>query len=370
MPSDPSMRSGQAERTTLTPATALAPCMAATAERRARYRAAVSIAAEQIAGWLDAHRARRGDAADAALASLGEFARGRIDGARFAALVGGPATMAPEHVAFAERAETVLHELLARGDAAFACDLPVGGDLRHAVHDALEEAGRAFGAALAFQAARTGAYDPEAHDACLDAFPFARWNRAERLIAPPLVVSLDGADLHADALAGFLDGQVKFVLVVRGPVTPAPLVRLVTPGTFVAQTTDEAELARAVAFDGPAVVAVVPETAARFVHDPAAGRTLADRLRVTWLPTDAPRAAVGGRSAAQQREELAQLATLADLAPPAAATAITTPRAADAPLPAAESVASPAADDDAAVGALAAWLLAQAGLPAGGAVRP
>jgi hypothetical protein len=346
MPSDPSLRSGQAERTSR--------ALAATAELRARYRGAVAAAAEQIGAYLDACRARSGDVAEGALTELGAFARGRIDAGRLAAVIGGRRAVAPEMAGLAERAEAVLRELLARGDALFTYDLPSGGDLRHAVHDALEEAGRAFGAALVFQAVKTGVYRAEQHEGLLDTFPFARWNRTERLLAPPLVVSLDGADLHADTLAEFLDGQQKIVLVVRGPATPAPLVRLLTPGVFVAQTQDAAELARAAAFAGPAVAALVPEAAARFVHDPGAGRTLGERLAVAWLPPDVPRAPVGGRSVAQQREELAQLAALAELA--AAPVAAPPPPAAVMPTPPV---------DEAAVNDLTTWLLAQAGFTAG-----
>jgi hypothetical protein len=152
---------------------------------------------------------------------------------------------------------------------------------------------------------------------------------------------VNGPDLRAEGLAEFLDGALKVVLVVRGDAPAAPLARLLTPGVFVAQSADGSELARLAAHPGAGVLALVPETAARFVHDPLGGPEWWDRLAISRLPDAAPPPRLGGRSAAQQREELAHLAALARR---------------PAPLPA---PASPAAPADPA-GQLAQWLLAQA----------
>jgi hypothetical protein len=94
----------------------------------------------------------------------------------------------------------------------------------------------------------------------------------------------------------------------------------------VLQTSDGQGLDRLAAWDGPGIAALVPESAARFVHDPAAGGAHGKRLSITAVPEQVPRRAVGGLSAAQQTEELGLLRSLAvadarDGAPAAAATA-------------------------------------------------
>jgi len=273
-----------------------------------RFRSAALAAAVEVRALL----ATLDTGADARLerlrAELGPFAAGRIDPARFGALLSGGPGADPATRGHVEAALETLRTVAARIEEIVAVEVPPGGDLRRAAVDALAGAGRAFGAALAVQHARGGWYRSAEHDALLLAFPFAEWNRAERRLAPPLVIQVDGADLRAAALADLLDGAVKIVLLVRGPCAPAPLVRLVTPGTFVMQTGDVADLARVAACDGPAVAALVPEGAACFVHDPAAAA--AARLTVSHLPADPPRRALGGLSAWQQAEELAQLAAL------------------------------------------------------------
>ena len=126
------------------------------------------------------------------------------------------------------------------------------------------------------------------------------------------------------------------------------LARLIAPGTFVLQTSDATGLERFAAWDGPGVLALVPDEAARFVHDPAAGATVWDRLTVTFLPSEPPRKPIGGLSAAQQAEELALLAALASKPAGAAVE----------PGAGSGSVAAAAAADP--VDKLAAWLLRQA----------
>jgi hypothetical protein len=113
-------------------------------------------------------------------------------------------------------------------------------------------------------------------------------------------------------LADFLDGAEKIALVVDGPCAPAPLVRLITPGTFVLQTADTTGVDLFAKCDGPAVMALVPSSAACFLHDPNGGRSAWQRLRVWHRPASLPRKSVGGLSARQQAEELLQLDALAE----------------------------------------------------------
>lgn len=334
----------------------------ALAEHRTRYRSAVAAAHDQMAGYLVAHRARTHGRAQTAAKELGRFAAGRIDAERFGALFTESHALTVDTTERVERLIGVLAELLAEGDALFTCEVAPGGDVRTAVERTIAQAGRVFGAVLAFQALKTGTYRPERHDAGVLAFPFAQWNRSERLVSLPLVVEVDGADLRADAFTDYLDGRVAIVVVVRGACSPAPLVRLVTPGMFVMQAADVAELRLVANHDGPAIVALVPPDAARFVHDPRAGQTLQARLRVAAIPSEPPRHPLGGRSVWQQREELAQvrsLAALREIQPVAGTTS-----AADAVVATAASGPGlvPASDGD--VDRLTSWLLAEAGLGA------
>jgi hypothetical protein len=326
----------------------------ALAEHRTRYRSAVSAAHDQMAGYLVAHRARTHGHSQVVAKELGRFAVGRIDVERFGALFADAHFLTAETAERIDRLVGVLAELLAEGDDLFTCDVPDGGDLHAEVERAIANAGRVFGAVLAFQALRTGVYRSERHDADVVAFPFARWNRSERLLGIPLVVEVDGADVRAEALTDYLDGRMAIVLVIRGTSSPAPLVRLITPGTLVLQAADVAELASPSRFDGPVIAALVSGVAARFVADPRAPQSMQPRLRITHLPPDAPKQPLGGRSVWQQAEELAQLLALqhavTDMAP-AAAAATVSPATSARP-----TVDAPSVDQ------LAGWLLAQAGL--------
>ncbi|MFL5386447.1 MAG: hypothetical protein ACJ8GN_28340 [Longimicrobiaceae bacterium] len=331
--------------------------LAALKAPRAAFTAPVADAVEEVRAYLAAHRpAFDGRAAETARVELGPFAGGRIDAARFGALFTGGAPLDPVSLLRVENALGVLARVAAAGDSLFRVELEPGADLRLAVARALAHAGRAFAAAQVVARIRAGRADD---GAAREGFPFRRWNRAERQIAPPLVVELDGADLHPAGLADFMDGAVKLVLVVRGPMPPAPLVRLVTPGVWVAQTDDLATLEALAAAPGPAVAALVPEGAARFVHDPAGGTTVVRRLRVDFVPENGETAALGGLSAFQRHEELAWLRELA-----------TAPAAGPAPqvdaAPAAGPVPTPAGAPGTDVERLASWLVRQAGLEEGG----
>jgi len=277
---------------------------------------------------------------------LGAFGATRIDVARFAELRHGVVLDALSRTRL-ERASQLLHEIeAATDDTLFAIDVAPGDSLRVSVARALSRVGRAFGAAHVAELVRSGRYEPERHDRLLDAFPFEWWNRAEREHAPPLVVSVDGADLHAGALAELLDGSMRLVLLVRGACTPAPLARLVSPGTLVMQTRDAAAIARVASFDGPAIAAIVDQDAAQFRHDPADGRKLWQRLTIISRPETAPRAALGGVSLRQQREELVLLDAFAER-----------PTLPEAPV---ETLIPSGAGDPAE--RLTAWLLTESGL--------
>jgi hypothetical protein len=332
----------------------------ALAEHRARYRSAVAAAHDQMAGYLAAHRSRTHGRAQTAAKELGRFAAGRIDAERFGALFTESHALTADTTERVERLVGVLAELLAEGDALFTCEVASGGDMREAVDRAIAQAGRVFGVVLAFQALKTGTYRPERHDAGVLAFPFAQWNRSERLLSLPLVVEIDGADLRADAFTDYLDGRVTIVVVVRGACAPAPLVRLVTPGVFVMQAADVAELRAPAAHDGPSITALVPPQAARFVHDPLAARTLHSRLRLAFVPTEPPKHALGARSAWQQREELAQLRSLAELREIQPVAVTTSAAAAVVATAASGPGLVPASDGD--VDRLTSWLLTEAGL--------
>ena len=274
---------------------------------RVVYRSAVIAAHERAKGILAA-----GGGATRAVLELGQFGGSRIDAARFAALGSAELVLDDSSRARIEAASNVLRALIDSDDSSFVVDVPRGGRLRFAVAGALAELGCAFGAAATIELVRAGRFDPLVHTDLIDSLGFDLWGKAERLAAPPLVVRVSGQDLHAGVLSDFLDGAVRIALVVDGPCAPAPLVRLVTPGTFVLQTTDTTGVDQFAKFDGPAVMAFVPPSAARFVHDPNAGRSAWQRVRVWNRPASLPRKSLGGWSARQQAEELLQLDALAE----------------------------------------------------------
>jgi hypothetical protein len=339
--------------------------LAALAPRRSAFRAALAVTHEQVRAYLAQHGTAVHDRVAEAAAELGHFAGGRLDAARFATLVAAAEPLGAATEPLVRRCADVLQDLLERGDALFVVEVERGGSIGAAVRAALAEAGRAFGAVLAFQALRAGSFALERHEPQLRAFPFARWSRAERQVGIPLVVKVSGDDLCAEALAEFLDGRQQMVLVVDGACAPAPLARLVSPGVLVVQ--DEADLAPLSNFAGPAIAALVPATAAQFVHDPQspAGQP---RLVVKRAAAD-PTGAVGRWSRWQQQEQVAQLAMLASLSTvakqeQAAASAQPAARAANAAVAhaaVAHAAVAHQADDDGLVGNLASWLLAQGG---------
>ena len=274
------------------------------------FRSAVARTMDEIRARLDA-QAGTSDAAQAG-SGLGPLGRGLIDVERFAQLSGETELLDEEATGALRRSMETLAELDAAGEEAFLLELSPGAALAGAATDALARLGRAFGAARVAEAARSGRTDPGIEGDPLAAFPAARWNRAERSVAPPLVVSLRGEDLRAAALAELLDGSQKIVLVVEGDAPPAPLVALVSPSVMVLQTRDPGELAMVAEHEGPAVAALFPEGSevASFLHDPDAGDTLAERMAVRERPGGETLRPLGPISVFRQREELLQLGAM------------------------------------------------------------
>lgn len=323
----------------------------ALAGARDDFRSAVAQSVDEIRSLLRERADEGPSGGEDPDSGLGAFGSRRIDAERFASFFTSAKTL---DAAAVERMEAALDTLAAIDAAAadaFRVRLDAGSDLHDAVGEALGRSGRAFGAARVAELARVGQYRPDAHDAYLENFGPEMWNRAERRIAPPLVVELDGRDLRAGGLADYLDGGQKIVLLPRGESAPAPLVRLVTPGQLVLQTRDPSELDRLSDFPGSAVAVVYSRdaTAAAFVHDPRSGRELPERLEVRDLPDETEIRPVGPVTKEQQVEELRQLVAVA--------------RAGDV-----SAAAAPVSGDRGSEGEvepadrLAAWLLRQASL--------
>lgn len=313
---------------------------------REAHQSAVAMSAEEVRGYLDAHHGVTGGREQRVASELGLIGERNIDVARFASLVSEEPALNGRAGAVMKASLDTLQTLAQRGEEDFVVSVPAGGNLVEAVETALGVAGGAFGAARIVRLARNGAHRASTHDTWLTSFPFTDWNASERNLAPPLVVEVDGTDLRVAGLADFLDGRVKIVLIVTGVAPPAPLVRLISPGVFVAQSTDDTPLERLAVWEGPGIVALMPRGAARFTHDPEAGACLAERLTATELPEKPPKRRIGAYTARQQQEELAQLETLRDAGPTATTASPALPGA----------VANP-------VDKLATWLLQQADLP-------
>jgi hypothetical protein len=308
----------------------------------ARFRSALAGAMEALEQDLARLRSGANERLARLTMELGPFGARYVDVNRLAPLLEQARDLDEESLNALDRALATLKDLAAAGESLHVLTVPTAWDLADAVGEEFARIGRAFGAARVVAAIRTATHRLADHARSLGSFPFARWTRTEREHAPPLVVEVAGAELTAPGLAPFMDGGVKIVLVVTGSCSPAPLARLITPGVFVAQALEAAALDRFAAWEGPGIAALVPEDAARFVHDPAAD----PRLSLSFMP-EGRRRPMGGLSVAQQAEELRLLAVLG-AAPTAVASAATTTT------PGA-SAADPA-------DRLAAWLLSQADL--------
>ncbi len=311
------------------------------------FRSAVAGTSEQIRSSLAELDSDVGSRLAREEAGLGGFADGCIDVERFAALATGQSKLTAGAKPTLEAAQKVLMEINQAGAELNQLRFD-GGDLLQEVHAALASVGRAFGAARVAELARTGSFRKKEHGGLLKAYPYPQWNARERRLAPPLVIHCSGKDLHAGALSLFLDGDAKLVLVVDGVCPPALLARLISPGIFVVQGDESAPLEAMLAWKGPGIAALVHDQAARFVHDPEGGASIAERLRLDFLPEAPKPRALGGLSAGQQLEDLQHLTALAGSAAAPAPASIPANGAASAP-------ATP-------VDKLAAFLLARAHL--------
>jgi len=275
------------------------------------FRNAVALTVQQVRRIMSDHQDSQTEVLDHNNAELGAFATDRIDIEKFSAIISRSDSLDKAMLGVVERSLTVLEVVEKMLDDIFWVKVAPGTATGHAVREALTQFGLAFGAARTVRLAKTGGHNEGEHHALLDGIPFRDWSKSERLLAPPLLLEIEGEDLHAASLAEFMDGNLKLVIVPTGPCAPAPLVRLITPRTFVLQTRDPSALATFVKWDGPGI-ALVNEAAARFVHDPTAGTSLQNRLNVDILPAN-PRSSIGGISIRQQLEELEQLRALSNL---------------------------------------------------------
>ncbi|HVX39548.1 MAG TPA: hypothetical protein VHB25_08245 [Gemmatimonadaceae bacterium] len=312
------------------------------ARRIAAYRSFVAAAREHARGVLSANGSAA--AVHEELGALGA----RIDPDRFASIVRFGSTVDALGRARSLRAAEVLDEIATSDAEAFVVDVRPGASLYLVVRAALARLGRAFGLAAIPDVVRAGSYDPGVHDAALDEWPVELWTARERRAAPPLVVTVNAADLRVGEVAELLDGSLQIILLVHGRTAPARLVRAITPGVLVVQARDLAALERITSCGGPALAAVFDEEAVCFTHDPAAGPNLWQRLAITSRPAREPKRRLGGLSPEQQRDELKQLEALAERP--------------ELPVDAIAALV-PAGNGDAA-DRLAAWLLAESGATA------
>ena len=303
----------------------------------AAYQNRAAAAADGVRALLDADTdtpAREREAA-----TLGEFAAGRVDFERFGAILQATDALDPHERAIVARARDLLSEIAALPASRFLVDNPSGGHLAGVLANTFAGFGRFYAALVLVELIRARRFERDDLE-MIHGLARYRWTRAERAASPPLIVTVDGADLWAGEIAQYLDGNQKVVLVVRPPAPPAALVRLITPGTLVLQTSRVEGLLPIFETSAPAVAAVLPEGAAEFIHRPGAAH-VHERLSVSFTP-GAHRAAIEGWSAWQQQQELEQLIMLATA--PASRAAVV----------AGNGIAADPADR------LAAWLLSHA----------
>lgn len=309
------------------------------------FEASLDATIEEVRGFLASRHGGAAERAERMAEEFGEFAAGRVDAAALARLFEAHDATQKGDTDAAEAALRTLLALRSQEEKLYLVGARSSRDLFEAVDRALARIGRAFGAARVVAAVRRGGPPPDEHARMLAAFPYSRWNRAERRQAPPIVVEVDGYALRPAGLAEFLDGRQKIVLVVRGACPPAALVRLIGPRQFVAQSVDAAVLERLLAWDGPGAVALVPDGAAQFTYDPGSGAAVWERLKIGAAPAARPARPLAGLSVAQQAEDLELLEILA-----------ATPSTGRREPPAADSGTSHRSDP---VAALAGWLLEQ-----------
>jgi hypothetical protein len=298
------------------------------------FNSAVAKTTDDVRGLL----AGTGDAEEDQTAALGFFASGKVNVELFSSFTQQSARIDPAAEAPVRSAQEVLTDLLARGDELFVLTVQEGEDLAARLGERLAVIGRAFAAAHVVELATRGEFREDEHAALLDRFPFAKWSRSERALAPGLIIELSGAEFTPATVVPFLDAGVKIVFDIEGDAPAAALSRVISPGVFVQQQTGDEPLEAFAAFDGAAVAALLPDHAASFVHDPSAGETTYERFVSLAFPKEVRKRSIGGISPAQQAQDYALLETLSVI-----------------PALSGDTAADPA-------GKLSAWLLSQADL--------
>lgn len=302
--------------------------------RLEQFHSALAVTSEEIRGLLSG----RVESSEDQSVALGKFASGHVDVERFSRFTKQAARVDGTAEGPIRAAQGVLDKLLQQGDELFILKLPEGANLSELVDHRLSVIGLAFAAAHVVDLAKRGLYREQEHAGLLEGLAWSEWSQSERALAPGLVVELAGADFVPAQAAGYLDAGFKLLFVVEGDAPAAAMARLVTPGVFVAQVTDESALEAFAAFEGTAAAAILPEGAVEFVHDPGAGETTYERFTTLELPREIRKRGIGGISVAQQAEDLALLNALAVV-----------------PAASGDAAADPA-------GKLSAWLLNQTNL--------
>jgi hypothetical protein len=357
----------------------LSDAFAAAAPTIGEFRSALVDALEDVRAFLERHHDPAEGRRERVEAQLGAFGSGRIDPDRFSALLTAPESIAADDLRYAERAHGTLASIESERDDLFVVRVPDGGDLYEAVARRLAEIGRLFGVMRAITPLLEGqgsADDPSRYER---GFPFGAWSRAERSFAPPLVVDVGGGDLVASPLSALLEGGQKLVIVARGETAPAPLSRLISPGTFVVQATDAGALRRAMEHTGPAVALLAHRGIVPFAHDPGGGESYHERITLNGeLPEAGAMAAGGTKSPSRQEEDVAHLRALVAVREPqdepqALPSTGIVPSPGDSPAPPPPPVGVTVGtephggqgSEDETVDRLAAWLLRQAGMVPG-----
>lgn len=281
------------------------------------FHSAIAVTSEQIRGLL----AGAGESGEDHSIALGNFAAGHVDAERFSAFTSKQARVEGGAEAPIRAAKEVLDRLLGEGDGLFVLKLENGANLGACVEHRLAVIGLAFAAAHMTDLAKRGQYREDQHGRLLDGLAWADWSRAERALAPGLVIELSGADFTPAQAAPYLDAGMKMVFVVEGDAPAAAMSRLITPGVFVQQTAAASPLEAFAAFEGTAAAALLPGAVAEFVHDPGAGEITYERFTTLEFPKEIRKRAIGGISAAQQAEDLSLLKALAVVPAAAGATA-------------------------------------------------
>ncbi len=192
------------------------------------FRSAVAATTDQVRGLL----AGTGDVSEDQSVALGAFAKGRVNIERFASFAPKAARIDAAAEAPIRAAQEVLKSLLAQGDDLFVLKLEEDKDLSCKAGRRLARIGRAFAAAHVIDLAKRGQYKEE-HASMLEKYPFSRWNKSERALAPALVIELSGADFKPSLIVPFLDEHSKFVFNVDGYAPAADMRRVISSGVCV-----------------------------------------------------------------------------------------------------------------------------------------